>query len=646
VMYACRKISAKDFAIACFHCTAAKVPGADFDSYAAAPGQSSDGNYQKAIDKVILPFSPLYWINTPVMPKTRAHREVRAIPMNPLHEAIATEIRSTTSLLDDIATRTWPPCYNNHPLVQEARTAGTQLPIPLAVYLDGVRFTAPIAGRSDSILGIWAYNACSGRRHYLMSLRTRDFCRCGCRGWCTIYPTMLALSWCLSALACGKRPAMRHDLSQWRQHDPMIAVANSFGEDLGFTAILIWLKGDWGEVHHTLGLPSVAVSNCPCVFCRLPKNQIHEHYGTMNFPPQVQTYDEMCREREVSVVLITEIQRQGLLRALVFNKGRRGHGRELRRAVVIGGVPLRAGDRLEPGPALPDTMLVDSALLPIVVTFWRQRYDDQRRPLDPVVHRNPLFNSALHNDPSTVLAIDTLHTVYYGPVSRWTSATLWRILLSNPWRLAGSQEDILDMGLRRMKTHLLKWFDEAGIPHNRRISDLTLQMLGDQDDFNIGGDLSHHGSSLKTKAAETSVLMDWEVTLLQYHGQRVASRDELLAGGKALQRWLEITRTDAVALDDGLCQELLDCAQRHLSFCKRAGVKHIPKHHFFAELSSRARFMGNPKTYSCFLDESLNLVLRNVAAASHRAKQEERIFTHFSLLGSMGWHLSLFGSEP
>ena len=58
-LFAERKVTAKDFAIACHWCRAAGVPGADFSSYGLAPGQASDGAYQRYLDRAIPPHAPI-----------------------------------------------------------------------------------------------------------------------------------------------------------------------------------------------------------------------------------------------------------------------------------------------------------------------------------------------------------------------------------------------------------------------------------------------------------------------------------------------------------------------------------------------------------------------------------------------------------
>ena len=44
------------------------------------------------------------------------------------------------------------PAYKDHELVKAACAKGEQRPLPLGIYLDGVRVTAPLAGRYDSVI--------------------------------------------------------------------------------------------------------------------------------------------------------------------------------------------------------------------------------------------------------------------------------------------------------------------------------------------------------------------------------------------------------------------------------------------------------------------------------------------------------------
>lgn len=209
----------------------------------------------------------------------------------------------------------WPPAFMSHPLVRAAMAAGRPWPLPLAIYLDGVRFTSPLAGRSDSILGIWAYHAVTFKRYYIMSLRSQDCCQCGCRNWCSVFPIMAALAWSLKALAEGRRPEQRHDGTAWDPSDPIRRLAGELGDVLP-TAALVWLKGDWAEVHHSLGLPSVSSTHSPCPLCAAQRLDLQKCYRSLAFPPQLSTYEEMCAAREIKLVVRTEAERRRLLDVL------------------------------------------------------------------------------------------------------------------------------------------------------------------------------------------------------------------------------------------------------------------------------------------------------------------------------------------
>ena len=103
-----------------------------------------------------------------------------------------------------------------------------------------------------------------------------------------------------------------------------------------------------------------------------------------------------------------------------------------------------------------------------------------------------------------------------------------------------------------------------------------------------------------------------------------------------MSRWTDISRANGDVLPALACQELVDCCQRCLMNCSRAGLQFTPKFHFFSHLSQQARSLGNPKLHGCFQDGSLNLTLRNIAQGCLRRRQEERIFMHMNLLGRIG----------
>ena len=445
-------------------------------------------------------------------------------------------------------------------------------------------------------------------------------------------------------MSVGRRPQAQHDGAPL---PPALAIQiQRHGVDFGFKCVLLWVKGDWSEVSHSLGLPSCVRIHCSCPFCTLTQPMLHTCYSSKDFPTTEQAYDEMCSAREIVVPITTEAARQLVMSKLHFPKGDKDRGRLVNERIVVGTRVLDCGDRLDPTPSMTDIMLFDTKPLPFEAVFWRTRRDGKQRDMDPVVRRNPLFMAHAGCSPAEVLAVDALHTVYYGPVMRWSSAVLWRVLLSNPWGLGVDNEKIfLESAVRRLRADMLAWFEDAGIPHSRRISDWTLPMMGSSQGCHVRGNTEHPGTALKVKAAEQGVVMLWALDLLRRHGHKVLKRSDLQIAGAAIERWLAITRHQSIVLPASLSQELSDSCQRHLLFSCKAGISFVPKHHFFAHLSLRAYQQGNPKAYACWTDESLNKTLRNVASKCHRSRQEERIFSAMSLIGVLRPEFRLFGFQ-
>eukprot|EP00969_Alexandrium_andersonii_P011182 485865-Alexandrium_andersonii.AAC.1 len=111
--------------------------------------------------------------------------------MVPPHEALAAEVGDSVPTPEAVeraaATADWGPAWRANPHAAAARAEGATA-VPCALYLDGVRFTRSIGtGRQDSFVGFYTYNLLTGKRHVAGLLRRSELCRCGCRGWCSLY---------------------------------------------------------------------------------------------------------------------------------------------------------------------------------------------------------------------------------------------------------------------------------------------------------------------------------------------------------------------------------------------------------------------------------------------------------------------------
>ena len=160
-MLACQKITAKDFCILCHECMEANMPGGNFGTYAVAPGNQT-GRYQQHLDRV-LPTGPnLYYASMPVHERMTPTTASYDMPFNAIWQSLHKELVQNTDILTQLDTGntqiTDVRAYHDHPLVKRSDEAGIPKPVPVAVYFDAVRFTAPLAGRMDNVIGLWIIN--------------------------------------------------------------------------------------------------------------------------------------------------------------------------------------------------------------------------------------------------------------------------------------------------------------------------------------------------------------------------------------------------------------------------------------------------------------------------------------------------------
>ena len=134
----------------------------------------------------------------------------------------------------------------------------------------------------------------------------------------------------------------------------------------------------------------------------------------------------------------------------------------------MGTVVLTPGTRLEPTASLPDVGLLETSPLPLCVTFWKPNKVDSHQVTDMMHHQCPLFAPMPAISPQASLAVDTLHTLFFGPVMRLVSAIAWRVLAMNPWEFRGAKAVVLEQGCRQLGAHVLQCFVDENIPNNLR----------------------------------------------------------------------------------------------------------------------------------------------------------------------------------
>eukprot|EP00959_Pyramimonas_sp_CCMP1952_P077848 1627332-Pyramimonas_sp.AAC.1 len=194
------KLSAQDLCIACHYCHEAGVLG-----------------------------GPVVFEQIPCTISEHSTRVTVDVPFAAAWENIWTDAQHNPNILSETQSMTHPKIYHDNPIVRDATAKRQARPIPLAIFMDGVRFTSQLAGRSDSVLGMWIIHLVSKMRYWVGCPRTNDVCRCVCRWWDSIFPAMSWFAWQLSQLACGRRFNLRQDQTPFDPEDPLVALRESRG---------------------------------------------------------------------------------------------------------------------------------------------------------------------------------------------------------------------------------------------------------------------------------------------------------------------------------------------------------------------------------------------------------------------------------
>ena len=371
----------------------------------------------------------------------------------------------------------------------------------------------------------------------------------------------------------------RHDTTPWDPLDPL-----SKHVEFGFSCILLFIKGDWAELVKNVGLASWSSWINPCFLCTASSEELHNLYRSCTLDEwpfalrDGDSYDRACAACEHKVVLRSEAVRTTLLAALVYDK--KLSGLVLQRDLP--GLGLLEADRLEPSPSLIDVSKLAQAPLGITIVFWR-RCLLVESVLDPVNHRCPLFCGELHTTPDKSIAIDSLHTLYFGPCMRHATASLCRLVDANPWQVRGTAKAKVDIGFKRLTADLHQWYDIANVPHDRRVSELTPKLLA-----HVGVDYGpHQGGLAPLKAAEVSVIMHFAVFALESYPAAAAYHDELLSAGRALCDLLSAIHSAGPIPTHLETEYMFDSMVQHLVSAEAALIHMVPKHHLSLHLICR-----------------------------------------------------------
>jgi hypothetical protein len=685
------RLSAKDTCCISYWATKAGAQG-PVKTFAYKP-TAPTGHFQRHLDRVgglRGSFEKFVSLSVPGHTRANADRVTQEVKAMPPHECLHREFVEDPTILGQIRPREWPLSFHQHPVIRSAQPGQV---LPLAFYMDAAQYTKGGA----AVLVFVVANLVSGTRHLVAVLKKKDFCRCGCRGWCSLRPVFAFLDWSFQALARGIFPAEGCDGQPWAASaDP--TRRSMAGLPLALRAAVVQVKGDWAEYSHSLGFPTWRHMEYPCIWCRCERDTLYAFSGMRPGelpwdPTDPADYDAACAMCERHVFVRTVGQRDRLAALLFYDKRTIGsHGRALKQDAPE--FNLLAGDRLEPCAACPDVGGFEELALPATIVFWRPSQETVAK------HRNPLFNAAT-GITTDLLTVDTLHCLYLGVLQVHCSRVVWSMVEADVWDTRSSGHTTAPARLQesctRLQADLAQWCRKRlrTHPHERvtMVQEITPYILGaSADDQKLG-----------LKGGETKTMFLFLHELLLTCTKEVRMMEHMVAASKALLRHVELLseapRTFAPSQakdfrlqgnDQHLCismsrflgtsgiaaPPILQVAQEfHTSQlaaleAMRHYVAWTPKFHqwlhicrtggepngelqiaclrvpsvafrisgFTINLVFSPRHGENPSYHSCWLDESDNKRIMRIAASCHRRVFETRVLSSWALVQQGGWY--------
>ena len=131
---------------------------------------------------------------------------------------------------------------------------------------------------------------------------------------------------------------------------------------------------------------------------------------------------------------------------------------------------------------------------------------------------------------------------------------------------------------------------------------------------------------LSAKGKETQGLLGFTVLLLsrnmaklEAEGDPIAQRGRfLLAAGRAADKFDAGLDRCPRLVEPVIQQALLDHLLRFSKCFVLGGGRLTPKFHAMVHMVQRSAYMGNPKIYHTYHDESVNAVVKSIASSCHR----------------------------
>ena len=138
-------------------------------------------------------------------------------------------------------------------------------------------------------------------------------------------------------------------------------------------------------------------------------------------------------------------------------------------------------------------------------------------------------------------------------------------------------------------------------------------------------------------------MLPFAVQLLKSHAlqfraldvERRRQAELLLAAGEAAIAFEATLDSAPMLLSPRHQQQLLDSLLRHVKLFHASGGPLLPKHHSLIHMIQRCAYLPNPRYVSTYSDESLNGIIKRIAASSHRNTFGITVHAKYSILQTL-----------
>lgn len=152
-------MSARQFCLICQGLSKCNTPGADWGKWGGNISDKYSGSYKRHLNSILPGSGPYYKAMLPCSNAESPMVKSKETCFQMVWETMSAEVASSSSMQalmetgaeEDPSSVMSLPVYLQHPLVQRARESRESWPIPLGVYLDGVRFSPISAGRTNQM---------------------------------------------------------------------------------------------------------------------------------------------------------------------------------------------------------------------------------------------------------------------------------------------------------------------------------------------------------------------------------------------------------------------------------------------------------------------------------------------------------------